>query len=167
MWFKQLATWPQGKLRTHHLFYSILYLSFALVIPCIIIGIKYNLIKSSSIRLTGMGMILVVILAVFLFKGVLKIFLKLPQDTHKEQLLKFNILMVYHLIIPIILLFLINLIKQNVMLACDTLTKCIASFITATIIDYTTLKYLEVEFDLRKEARHKIEVDKRTAIFTK
>ena len=75
--------------------------------------------------------------------------------------------MIYNLIIPVIVLVVINLIKQNVILACDTLTKCVSSFIVATMIDYLTLKYLEVEWDLRQEAKHKIAVNKRVETLTK
>lgn len=167
MWFKNIASWETNKLRAHHLCYISLYLIFSLVIPCIIIGINYKLIESSSVRLTGIGLILLVCITVFLFKGVQKVLLKLPQETYKEQCLKFTILMLYNLILPILALVLVHLIKQNVILACDTLTKCISSFIVAVIIEYTTLKYTEVEFMFRREAKHELEVDKRKALLTK
>ena len=167
MWFTDIASWSQNKLKAHFLVYGLFYLAFALIIPIIIVGVKYDLIKSSSTRLTGVGLILVVAIAVFLLKGVKRLLNKLPQEELKEQRFKFSVLMIYNLIIPVIALVVINLIKQNVILACDTLTKCVASFICATMIDYLTLKYLEVEWDLRQEAKHKIAVNKRVETLTK
>lgn len=167
MWFKNIENWSQKQLRREFITYGIFYLMFALIIPCIIVGVKYDLIKSSSVRLTGVGLILVVVIAVFLLKGVKNILLKLPQEQHKEQCLKFTILMIYSLMLPIGGILLLNLIKTNVTLACDTLTKCLASFIFSIMIDYMSLKYLEVEFDFRQEAKHQLEVEKRKGALTK
>lgn len=161
MFFKNIENWESKKLKAMYLAFGLLYLVFALVVPCIIVGIKYDLIKSSSVRLTGVGLILVFGVAVFLLKGVKRLLLKLPQDELKEQRLKFTLLMIYSLFLPGIALVLIHLIKQNVVLACDTLTACIWSLIVSIVLDHTTLKYLEVEFDLRNEAKHKIAVNKR------
>lgn len=161
MWFSNIENWSPKKLKAHFVLYGLLYLAFALIIPIIIIGIKYNLIKSSSTRLTGVGLIIVICIAVFFFKGVKTLLNKLPQDELKEQRFKFTILMLYSLMLPVGGILLLNLIKQNVNLACDTLIKVLASIIVSVMLDYTTLKYLEVEWDLRTEAKHQIAVNKR------
>ena len=85
MWFSNIASWSQKKLKLNFLFYGLIYLAFVLVAPIIIVSMKYNLIKSSSTRLTGVGLILVVCVAVFLFKGVKRLLNKLPQDELNEQ----------------------------------------------------------------------------------
>ena len=161
MWFSEIDKWSRKKLRTNYLIYGALYLVFALIIPTVIIGVKYNLIKSSSVRLTGVGLILVVFVAVFLLKGLKRAILNLPQDELKEQRFKYTILMIYSLMLPVGGILLLNLIKANVTLACDTLIKCLASIIFSIMIDYMTLKYLETEYSLRNEAKHQIAVNKR------
>lgn len=161
MWFSEIDKWSRKKLRTNYLIYGALYLVFALIIPTVIIGVKYNLIKSSSVRLTGVGLILVVFIAVFLLKGLKRVILNLPQDELKEQRFKYTILMIYSLMLPVGGILLLNLIKANVTLACDTLIKCLASIIFSIMIDYMTLKYLETEYSLRNEAKHQIAVNKR------
>lgn len=163
MFFKDIENWSKKKVRTTFLVFGLFYLIFALVIPCVIVGVKYDLIKSSSTRLTGVGLILVVCIAVFLLKGVKRLFAKMPQDELKEQRLKFTCQMIYSLFLPVLGLVMIRLIKQNVVLACDTLTACIWSIIVSIVIDHTMLKYIEAEFDLRNEAKHKIAVNKRVA----
>lgn len=167
MWFSNIASWSQKKLKAHFLVYGLFYLAFALVIPIIIVGIKYDLIKSSSTRLTGVGLILVACIAVFLLKGVKRLLNKLPQEEKPEQCFKFSVLLVYNLLLPVGGIILLHLIKQNVNLACDTLMKCLASFIFAIMIDYTSLKFLEVEWDFRTEAKHKMAVNKRVETLTK
>ena len=167
MWFNGIETWSQKKLRAHFLIYGLFYLAFALITPIVIVGIKYDLIKSNSTRLTGVGLILVVCIAIFLLKGVKRLLMKLPQEELKEQRVKFTILMIYNMMLPVGGILLLNLIKANVTLACDTLIKCLASIIFSIMIDYTTLQYLEVEFDLRREAKHRIAVNKRVETLTK
>lgn len=166
MWFSNIENWSQKKLIAHFVLYGLLYLTFALIIPIIIIGIKYNLIKSSSIRLTGVGLVLVVCIAVFLLKGVKRLLNKLPQDELKEQRFKFTIIMIYSLMLPAGGILLLNLIKQNVTIACNTISYCLYSIIAAIVLDHLTLKYLEVEWDLRHEAKHLIAVNKRTKSLT-
>lgn len=161
MWFKNIETWSQKKLKGNFILYGLLYIIFALIVPVIIISCKYDLIKSRSTRLSGVGLILVVCILVFLIKGIKRLLDKLPQEEKKEQVFKFTVIMIYNLIIPIGGLILVYVIKQNVTLACDTITCCLYSMIAAIVIDSLTLKYLEVEWDLRMEAKHKLAVNKR------
>ena len=166
MWFSNIENWSPKKLKVNFLIYGFIYLAFALIIPVIIVGIKYDLIKSSSTRLTGVGLILIVCIAVFAFKGLKRLLNKLPEEELKEQRFKFTILMIYSLMLPVGGILLLNLIKTNVNLACDTLIKVLASIIVSVMLDYTTLKYLEVEWDLRTEAKHQIAVNKRINTLT-
>ncbi len=167
MWFSNIASWSQKKLKLNFLFYGLIYLAFVLVAPIIIVSMKYNLVKSSSTRLTGVGLILVVCVAVFLFKGVKRLLNKLPQDELNEQRFKFTTLMIYSLMLPIGGILLLNLIKTNVDLACDTLVKVLASIIFSIMVDYMALHYLEAEWDLRQEAKHKNAVNKRAETLNK
>lgn len=163
MWFKDISTWSQNKLKYTWLAYAILYLVFSLIIPIICVATKYNLIKESSTKLTGVGLILILCIAVFLIKGCNRLIAKLPQENKKEQCFKFMIQMVYALLFPVCGLIIVSLIKQNVTLACDTISYCLYSLICAIVLDHLTLKFLECEWDLRQEAKHQIEVNKRVS----
>ena len=167
MWFDNIAEWSQKKLRVHFLIYGLVYIGLTLIAPIIIVGCKYDLLKSSSTRLTGVGLILVVCVAVFLIKVIKRLLLKLPQDTKNEQIVKFTFLGVYSLILPVLALLLVQLIKQNVDLACETLTWCLGFIIGGIVLDHLTIKYLEAEYDFRQEAKHKLEVNKRIDTLSK
>jgi hypothetical protein len=80
---------------------------------------------------------------------------------------KFTFLGVYNLILPVLALLLVQLIKQNVDLACETLTWCLGFIIGGIVLDHLTIKYLEAEYDFRQEAKHKLEVNKRIDTLSK
>ncbi len=167
MWFKDIEKWSQKKLKLNFLFYGLIYFSMALVAPIVIVGCKYDLIKSSATKLTGVGMILAICVGVFLFRILKKLLNKLPQETKKEQIYKYIFLMIYSLMIPAFGIMVLQLIKQNVDLACDTLTWCLGFICGSIVLDHLALKFLEAEWDLRQEAKHQIEVNKRVETLRK
>lgn len=138
-----------------------------LIAPIIIVGCKYDLFKSSGTRLTGVGLIVVICVVVFVIKVVKRLLNKLPQEDKKQQTFKFVALMIYSLMLPVGGILLLHLIKTNVSLACDTIMWCLFSFMGGIVIDHLTLKYLEVEWDLRTDAKHQIEVNKRINTLSK
>ena len=58
-------------------------------------------------------------------------------------------------------------LKSDFDLAYSTLWWCLISYTVAIIIDYTCIKYLDREIDIRKEAKEKIEIDKRVELLKK
>ena len=96
-----------------------------------------------------------------------KVIRKLPESTHKEQMLKYSLFGIKALAIPILLLVAMRLLKNDFDLAYSTLWWCLISYTCAILIDYTCIKYLDREIDLRKTAKEKIEVDKRVDLLKK
>lgn len=168
MFFNDIDTWTQKRLRLFALIFNALYLLGSLVIPIIIVGCRYQIFhKVSSYRLTGWGWICAIIVAVVSIRVIKKVVNKLPESTHKEQILKYSILGVRALFIPILLLIAMKALKNDFDLAYNTLWWCLISYSIAIIIDYTCIKYLDREIDLRKIAKEKIEVDKRVELLKK
>lgn len=167
MWFKDIATWSQKKLRTTFWIYKSIYFVLILLVPVIIVATRYQLIRNASTRLTGIGLILVICFAVYAFEGIKNFVNNLAEVTKPQQLLKFNMGLVFALIVPILVMISIRLIKQNVNLACDTIVYSMFSIIGGIVIEYVAIKYLEAERTLRKDAQKKLEVDKRVEILKK
>jgi len=168
MFFNNIDTWTQKRLRLFALIFNALYLLGSLVIPIIIVGCRYQIFhKVSSYRLTGWGWICAIIVAVVSIRVIKKVVNKLPESTHKEQILKYSILGVRALFIPILLLIAMKALKNDFDLAYNTLWWCLISYSAAIVIDYTCIKYLDREIDLRKIAKEKIEVDKRVELLKK
>ena len=168
MFFNDIDTWTQKRLRLYALIFNALYLLGSLVIPIIIVGCRYQIFhKVSSYRLTGWGWICAIIVAVVSIRVIKKVVNKLPESTHKEQILKYSILGVRALFIPILLLIAMKALKNDFDLAYNTLWWCLISYSAAIVIDYTCIKYLDREIDLRKIAKEKIEVDKRVELLKK
>lgn len=168
MFFNNIDTWEQKRLRLFALIFNALYLLGSLVIPIIIVGCRYQIFhKVSSYRLTGWGWICAIIVAVVSIRVIKKVVNKLPESTHKEQVLKYSILGVRALFIPILLLIAMKALKNDFDLAYNTLWWCLISYTAAIVIDYTCIKYLDREIDLRRTAKEKIEVDKRVELLKK
>ena len=168
MFFSDIDTWKQKKLRIFALIFNGLYLLGSLVIPIIIVGCRYQIFhKVSQYRLTGWGWICAITVAVVGIRTLSRVIKKLPESTHKEQILKYTILGVKALAIPILLLVAMKLLKNDFDLAYNTLWWCLISYTVAIAIDYTCIKYLDREIELRRTAKEKIEVDKRVELLKK
>ena len=168
MFFTNIDTWEQKRLRLYALIFNALYLVATVVVPIIIVGCRYQIFhKVSQYRLTGWGWICAICVAVVSIRVVKKVVNKLPESTHKEQILKYSILGVRALFIPILLLIAMKALKNDFELAYNTLWWCLISYSTGILLDYTCIKYLDREIDLRKVAKEKIEVDKRVELLKK
>ena len=168
MFFKDIDTWEQKQLRLFAIIFNGVYLLCSLVIPIIIVGCRYQIFhKVSEYRLTGWGWICAIVVAVVGIRTLGRVIRKLPESTHKEQILKYTILGVKALAIPILLLIAMRLLKNDFDLAYNTLWWCLVSYTAAIIIEYTCIKYLDREIELRKTAKEKIEVDKRVELLKK
>lgn len=165
MFFKDIDKWDKKKLWLMLIIFNGIYLLFSLVIPIIIVGCQYQIFhKVSAYRLTGWGWICAIVVAVVGIRTLSKFIKKLPETTRKEQIIKYSILGVKALVIPILLLVVLNLLKSDFDLAYSTLWWCLISYVFAIAIDYTCVKYLDAELDLRKEATRKNEVNKRAEL---
>ena len=162
MFFKNIDTWEQKTLRIAYILFTIAYYIFTLLIPVIIIGCRYEIFKKvSSYRLTGWGIILIVVVVFVAIRTLNKALNKLPETTLNEQRLKYSLLGVKALVIPIFIVIVMGMLKNDFTLAYKTILLCVIFFIVGILIDYLFIKYLEREIELRRKAKEKIEVDKR------
>ena len=162
MFFKDIDTWDMKRLRIFSLIFNALYLVATLVVPIIIVGCRYQIFHAvSQYRLTGWGWICAIIVAVVSIRVVKKVVNKLPESTLNQQRLKYSILGVRALFIPILLLIGMRALKNDFDLAYYTLWWCLISYTCGILIDYLCIKYLDRELDLRKKATELNEVNKR------
>ena len=165
MFFKDIDQWEQKKLMVMRIVFNAIYLLFSLIVPIIIIGCTYQIFhKVSTYRLTGWGWICAITIAVVGIRALSKVINKLPESTRKEQIIKYSILGVKALVIPILLLVVLQLMKNDFDLAYSTLWWCLISYTFAIVVDYTCIKYLDREVDLREAAKEKIEINKRVEL---
>ena len=168
MFFSDIDTWEQKKLKIMSFIFNGLYLLCSLIIPIIIVGCRYQIFhKVSQYRLTGWGWICAIVVAVVGIRTLSKVIKKLPESTHKEQIVKYSILGIKALAIPVLLLIAMKLLKNDFDLAYNTLWWCLISYTVAIAIDYTCIHYLDRERELRVKAKEKIEVDKRVDLLKK
>lgn len=167
MFFKDLDTWDTKKLRLFMLIFNGAYLLCSLIIPIIIVGCRYQIFSQAAKRLTGWGWIIAITIAVVGIRTFSRVVKKLPESTHKEQIVKYSILGVKALAIPILLLIAMRLLKDDFDLAYNTLWWCLISYTVAILIDYTCIKFIDREYDLRRIAKEKIEIDKRVDLLKK
>lgn len=162
MFFKNIDTWEQKTLRIAYILFTIAYYIFTLLIPVIIIGCRYEIFKKvSNYRLTGWGIILIIVVVFVAIRTLNKALNKLPETTINEQRLKYTLLGVKALVIPIFIVIVMGMLKNDFTLAYKTILLCVIFFIIGIVIDYLFIKYLEREIELRRKAKEKIEVDKR------
>lgn len=162
MFFKNIAEWSRAKLRIYAIAFNVAYFLFAAIIPIIIVGCKYSIFrKASSFRISGWGIILTIIIVTTLVRTISKCINKLPETTLNEQRVKYSVLGIKAMIIPVVLIIIMGLFKRDFVLAYNTSYSCVISYLVAVIIDYLFIAYIDRELDLRKKAREQLEVNKR------
>lgn len=159
MFFKNINEWEQKKLRLYSLIFNLIYFFISLIVPIIIVGCRYKIFSSNVIRLTGCGWILAIFVAVVGFRIINKLLNKLPESTFNEQRVKYTLLGIKALVVPILLLIAMQLLKNDFDLAYSTMWWCLFSFSFGIGIDFTCIKYLDRELELRKKAKEQNEID--------
>lgn len=162
MFFNDIASWSKTKLRAYWISFNVVYFIASILIPIIIVGCRYEIFKkSSAYRLTGWGIVLIIIIVVVAIKIINKMLNKLPESTLAEQRVKYTALGVKSLILPIFVLVVMLMFKKNFDLAFNTCLWCVISFIAGILVDMFFIKYLDRELDLRNKAKEQNEINKR------
>lgn len=160
MFFKDINKWNMKRLRLTALAFNCLYFIFVMVAPIIVVGTKYQLFhKVSAYRLTGWGWICAIVVAVVSIRAIKKAVDKMPEITHKQQMLKYTILGFRALFIPILLLIVMKALKTDFDLAYSTMWLCLIFYIVGIVIDYTCIKYIDRAKAVRIKAIEKNIVD--------
>lgn len=161
MFFNEIESWTQKKLRLYCLIFNGLYFLLTVLIPIIIIGCRYQIFTSDKIRLTGWGWCLAIFISVVGLRIINRLVNKLPDTNKKQQQLKYTILGVRALFIPIAVIIAMVLLKNDFDLAYSTIWLVLMFFSFGIVVDYTCIKYLDKELYFREKAQERIEVDKR------
>ena len=105
-----------------------------------------------TIKLTCVGLILIIVLGIYAYSKIIRFFRKLPETKLYQQRIKFTAQMLFGLI-PYVLIYAATLFAQdNINLAIDTLLSCLIYMILAVIFDGLILKYVDAESKIREEA---------------
>lgn len=159
MFFNEIEQWTQKKLRLYCLIFNGLYFLFTVLIPIIIVGCRYQIFSSDKVRLTGWGWCLAIFITVVGVRVANRLIKKLPDIEKKQQILKFTLLGFKALFIPIAVLVAMRLLKNDFDLAYNTFWWVLFSFIFGIVVDYTCIKYLDKELELRYIAQKENAVD--------
>lgn len=162
MFFKDIENWSKAKLRAYWISFNILYFIVALIIPIIIVGCRYQIFHyAASFRLTGWGIILAIAIAILGVRTLNKMLNKLPESTLQEQRVKYTLLGLKALFVPVFLLIVMHLFKSDFDLAYNTIWWCLFSYMFAIAFDYVCIHYLDRELELRNKAKEQNEINKR------
>lgn len=165
--FFDLSNLSKKKFALVKIIFEAIYILFLVVGPSIIVCNKYQIFKkvsesaTTTTKLTGVGIVLVIILGIYFYSKISRVVNNLPEVKLSHQRIKFTIQMIIGLIpIGLILIGLI-LSKDNVALAFDTATLCTVFILIAKIFDGMCLKYVDAESKLREEAARANAIDAR------
>lgn len=163
MFFKNIDKWSKGKLRGWNITFTLLHFIALVLVPIIIVGDNYDLFTNSEggIKLTAVGIIVVVILGLYAFGKLKKVVDNLPQLKHSHQVFKFTIQTILSLVPIAIILIGLEFAKKDFTIAIEVIKWCSISFVVAILIDGLFLKYIQQELDLRMKTLEMVEIQKR------
>ncbi len=163
MFFKNIETYSKKKMMALTIICNLIYVALLVVGPSIVIGCRYAIFGtvSAKYKLTGIGTILFVIVALYAYIYLKKLIRKLPEIKLSQQRVKYTLEMVLNLA-PIVLLTVGGiLVRDDASRAFDTLLMCVGFFIESILFDGLFLKYIDAENALREKALMNKEVAKR------
>lgn len=154
MFFKNIDSWSKKKLILVTVLVALAYFMAASIVPCIFIAHNYQVFRTSNFRLTGAGLIIIIILVSFGGKAIKALLSFLPRDTQKQQIFRYSLELVFGMIVPALALWGIHLFRANVDLACQTAMQCIISIMVAVLINNIALKSLMYQWQCMSEVSH-------------
>ncbi|MCM1130080.1 MAG: hypothetical protein NC310_00255 [Roseburia sp.] len=163
MFFKSIAEYSKKKMLALTVICNLIYVCLLVVGPSIVIGCRYAIFGavSTKYRLTGIGTILFVVVALYAYIYLKKLIRKLPEIKLNQQRVKFTLEMVLS-VIPLVLLIIGGVLaRDDTTRAFDTLLMCLGFFIGSILFDGLFLKYIDAENELRQKALLNKEVAKR------
>ena len=163
MFFKDIAEWSKRKVFWMDILFSAIYIVFMIVIPIIIIAVNYGAGETveKSKLLTSWSLVFVLIVAVVGIFALSKLARKLPDETFKQQTVKYTLELVQSLILPVLGFVVLHQFKVNFDIAYKVISWCIVSFICGILVDGLILKYIDKELSFNKELDHRAEIEKR------
>lgn len=161
--FKNIKTWSKKKLRWVSLACNIIHFIFMLVIPSIIVCVNYKLFENTParVRITGVGIIFLIVIGIYAFSKLKESISKMPQTTYNQQCAKFALEMLITLLPMGLIIFAFWMAKEETQIAYNTMLGCLVSIFCANVVYFLFIKFLQAEsviresalFDKEKEAR--------------
>lgn len=166
MFFKQIKTYSKKKLRVLNITFSLLYFIALVVIPIIIVCENYAIFEQAeaTTKLTGIGVIMVVVLGFFAFVKLKDAVDSLPQLVYKQQCIKFTLQMLFGLIPYGLIIGLLIFARNEFEIAYNTSLWSMISLVAAHLLDGLVIKYLKAELALRNKALELVEVELRKGL---
>lgn len=162
MFFKNIDKWSKKKLRGLNLLFSFLHFVALVLIPICVVGHNYKLFSNyNGLKLTAVGIIVVVILGLYSYIKLKKVIDELPQLKLSQQRFKFSSQGVLSLIPILIICAGLEYAKNDFHIAIIVIRWCCVSFIGAILIDALFLKYIAQEINIRTKALEMVEIEKR------
>lgn len=152
--FKDIKTWSKKKLKWMGIAFDILYAVLMLVIPTIIVCSKYKLFENAParIKITGVGVIFLIIIGMYAFKKFKDAVEKMPQITYNQQCFKFSLQMALTLLPMGLIIFGFWMAREQTQMAYNTMLGCLISIFFANLVYYLFIKFIEQEEDIREQA---------------
>ncbi len=164
MLFKNIASWSKNKCKWVEFSLNLLQLVFSMIIPIIIVGVKYGLFqKAEGWKLTTSGLIVVIIVALSTINYFIQQVKKLPEASMNERKVKYTLTGLGKIVVPAIVIVVLKIIKRNVETGVFVVSWCMASYIVAIAIQYLFTEYVTHELEIYDEATHQNEVQKKMA----
>lgn len=165
MFFKEIDKWSKKKLRGLNALFSFLHFVALVLVPVIIVSHNYKLFESAGkLKLTAVGIIVVVILGLYAYTKLKKAIDDLPQIKLSQQRFKFSIQAILSLLPIIIILVALEYAKHDYLIAINVIKWCSVSFIGGIMIDGLFLKYIAQEISIRVKTLELVEIEKRKGL---
>ena len=163
MFFQNIESYDKKKLRMLNAIFGILYFITSVIAPVIIVGINYELFKTTeaTTKLTAVGIICVIVLGFYAYNKLKNAIDSLPQIKHNQQCFKFTIQMFTEMIPFIIISLLLFFARNEIDTAYKTFSQCMLVIFISKFIDGMFCKYLKAELELRYKALELVEIEKR------
>ena len=136
------------------------------LVPVIITGVNYKLFENveGGLKLTAVGIIVIVILGLYAYIKLKKVIDNLPQIKLSQQRFKFTVQTILSALPIIIIIVALNYAKNDYLIAINVIKWSSVSFACAMIIDGFFLKYIAQEIAIRTKALEMVEVEKRKGL---
>lgn len=170
MFFKNIETWTNKKLTTLSILFDILYFCLSLLAPIIVVVNKYKIFtvtdttEATKIKLTGIGMIFALCIIIITFSKLKAWINKMPEVKVYQQRLKFSMCLIYDLIIPIVVVWVLSLMRDNFLLAYSTIRYIVIFMACGGVVDNLFIKFLSAEKKIRNDAAYDKEKEKRKSV---
>lgn len=170
MFFKNIETWSNKKLNVLGVLLDLLYFSLTLIAPVVTVATRYKIFttpndeNAGKLKLTGIGLILAICVLIVTFSKLKAWINKMPEIKMYQQKLKFSVHLIYDLILPVIVLWILSLMRDNFLLAYSTIRIIILYIMCGGIIDNLFIKFISAEKKIRNDAAYDKEKEKRKTI---